>query len=96
MKKKKLKYFSIFIFFFLFFLLFHGGNHLLSYCVIYHYEGKNSKQICYSHADIGKTIDSFEDFNENGYSYNGTKEIPSKLMNNGKIVHVYYIQIRDS
>lgn len=93
MKKKKLKRFVIFTFVFFFFLLFHGGNRLLSYCVIYHYEGKNSKQICYSHANIGKSVDSFEDFSKNGYSYNGTKDIPFTLMNNGKIVHVYYIRI---
>lgn len=82
----------------LFFLLsfFHGGNCLLSYCVRYHYEGMNSTQICYHHANIGDIVDSFEDKSRIGYFYNGTSEIPFSLEQNGETLHVYYLRFWNS
>ena len=52
---------------FVFSSFFHGGNRLLSYCVLYHYEGMNGVQICYHHANVGDVIDSFEDRSRIGY-----------------------------
>ena len=92
MKKEIFKYYVILFCFFCFFLFFHGENRLLSYCVIYHYDGKNSRQICYYHAHIGSKIDSFEDFSMNGYLYSGVEGIPFTLIENGKYIHVYFIQ----
>lgn len=81
---------------FVFSSFFHGGNRLLSYCVLYHYEGMNGVQICYHHANVGDVIDSFEDRSRIGYLYNGTSEIPFSLQQSGETLHVYYLRFWNS
>lgn len=85
-----------FAFLFLLLSFFHSANRLLSYCVLYHYEGMNDVQICYHHANVGDVIDSFEDRSRLGYIYNGTSNLPFSLQQSGQTLHVYYLRFWNS